>query len=114
MMTTALEAYQEAKAAFQKRGHYASERNSFYDLKATRTEFYLHFAFGHKLEKCGACNGSGHYDHNGSPKCAACEGTGKDRYKGEKAWSLPYAPNIRGVDPKPVGGGQQNSQGCEQ
>ena len=26
--------------------------------------------------KCVACNGSGHYDHNGSPKCGACEGTG--------------------------------------
>lgn len=113
-MTTALEAYQEAKAALKKRGHYALDRNSFYDLKANRTEFYLRFEFGHKLEKCGACNGTGRYDHNGSPKCGACEGTGKDRYKGEKAWSLPYAPNLRGVDQKPVGSDKQNSQGREQ
>lgn len=32
---------------------------------------------GRKLEKCVACNGSGRYDHNGSPKCGACNGTGK-------------------------------------
>ncbi|QIG65911.1 putative anti-TRAP protein [Ochrobactrum phage vB_OspM_OC] len=25
---------------------------------------------------CIACNGSGHYDHNGSPKCDSCEGSG--------------------------------------
>lgn len=29
--------------------------------------------------KCGACNGSGHYDHNGSPPCGACDGTGTER-----------------------------------
>ena len=28
-------------------------------------------------EKCLACNGSGYYDHNGSPPCWSCEGTGK-------------------------------------
>ena len=27
-------------------------------------------------EKCIACNGTGRYDHNGSPKCGACNGTG--------------------------------------
>lgn len=27
--------------------------------------------------KCVACNGSGHYDNNGSPKCSACNGTGR-------------------------------------
>ena len=26
---------------------------------------------------CTSCNGSGHYDSNGSPKCGACDGTGK-------------------------------------
>lgn len=113
MMTTALEAYQEAKAVFQKRGQYARERNSFYDLKANRTEFYLRFEFGHKLEKCVACNGSGRYDNNGSPKCGACEGTGKNRYKAEKAWSMPYLPNMRAVDPKPVSDDKPNSEGCE-
>ena len=28
-------------------------------------------------KKCTACNGSGYYDHNGSPPCGACNGTGK-------------------------------------
>jgi alkylated DNA repair dioxygenase AlkB len=28
--------------------------------------------------KCYACNGSGHYDHNGSPPCGACGGTGRE------------------------------------
>jgi len=31
-----------------------------------------------KERKCYACNGSGHYDTNGSPKCGACGGTGKE------------------------------------
>lgn len=25
---------------------------------------------------CSACNGSGYYDHNGSPKCGCCNGKG--------------------------------------
>lgn len=25
---------------------------------------------------CTACNGSGYYDHNGSPRCGACNGKG--------------------------------------
>lgn len=29
---------------------------------------------------CTACNGSGYYDHNGSPRCGACNGTGKEIY----------------------------------
>lgn len=32
-----------------------------------------------KPKPCLACNGSGRYDHNGSPKCGACNGTGKDK-----------------------------------
>lgn len=28
--------------------------------------------------KCIACNGSGRYDHNGSPRCGACNGTGHE------------------------------------
>lgn len=26
--------------------------------------------------KCLACDGSGRYDHNGSPKCGCCGGSG--------------------------------------
>jgi len=29
-----------------------------------------------KSKSCIACNGSGRYDHNGSPPCGACGGTG--------------------------------------
>lgn len=29
-----------------------------------------------KKVRCLACNGTGYYDHNGSPKCSACNGTG--------------------------------------
>lgn len=31
----------------------------------------------HERCRCYSCNGSGHYDHNGSPRCAACNGTGR-------------------------------------
>ena len=31
-----------------------------------------------KNKVCTACNGSGYYDHNGSPKCSSCNGTGKE------------------------------------
>jgi DnaJ-class molecular chaperone len=27
--------------------------------------------------KCGACNGSGHYDNTGSPPCGSCDGKGE-------------------------------------
>jgi len=29
--------------------------------------------------RCTACNGSGHYDNDGSPKCGSCNGTGKKK-----------------------------------
>ncbi len=36
--------------------------------------------YGDKKPKvCTACNGSGHYDHDGAPKCGACNGTGLER-----------------------------------
>lgn len=49
--------------------------------KQERKEHYINYVHGWKLRKCGACRGSGKYDHNGSPSCGACEGTGKERYK---------------------------------
>lgn len=33
---------------------------------------------------CYACNGSGRYDHNGSPPCGACDGTGRATSEVEK------------------------------
>ena len=38
-------------------------------------------------EKCICCNGSGRYDHNGSPKCKNCNGTGYE-IKAEKKGNL--------------------------
>ena len=34
---------------------------------------------GLKLVTCTACSGSGHYDHDRSPKCWSCDGIGKMR-----------------------------------
>lgn len=51
--------------------------------KRERTEYYKKYVHKWKLRPCTACNGSGYYDHNGSPPCGACNGTGKERYKVE-------------------------------
>lgn len=32
-----------------------------------------------KEKVCIACNGTGRYDHDGSPKCSSCDGTGKEK-----------------------------------
>lgn len=95
-MTTAQEAFDSAQAAYQKRPQH--ERGSFYDSKARRTEWYFRFEYGHKLRKCGACNGSGYYDHNGSPDCGSCNGTGKESYRAEKAWLSHEKPAIKRLD----------------
>ncbi|MDR2558691.1 MAG: hypothetical protein LBC86_03990 [Oscillospiraceae bacterium] len=52
--------------------------------KSQRTEHYEKHVKGWKQRPCAACNGSGYYDHNNSPRCAACDGTGKERYKPER------------------------------
>lgn len=49
----------------------------FHGRKKDRKEYYFKFVHGVKRHICGACNGSGRYDNNGSPKCGACEGEGK-------------------------------------
>lgn len=41
----------------------------------------MKYVYGWKLRTCVACNGSGYYDHNDSPRCGGCDGTGKERYK---------------------------------
>lgn len=50
--------------------------SDFRTRKAERILLNQYKARFHKV-KCVACNGSGIYDHNGSPKCGCCEGTGK-------------------------------------
>jgi hypothetical protein len=57
----------------------------FRERKAQRSEYYRRFVYGWVLCSCTACNGSGRYDHNGSPPCSACDGTGKERVRGIKA-----------------------------
>ena len=49
--------------------------------KQQRTIQYEKYVKGWKQRECTACNGSGYYDHNGSPTCGSCDGTGKERYK---------------------------------
>ena len=51
------------------------------ERKAERTAWYKKYVKGWKQRKCTACNGSGRYDHNGSPRCSGCNGTGRERYK---------------------------------
>lgn len=63
---------------------------NFHKRKEERRKQYEKYEFGWRLRNCGACNGSGYYDHNGSPPCGACEGTGKERYPGPKALHNPY------------------------
>ena len=52
---------------------------TFAERKAARKEYFENYIKGWKLVKCLACNGSGYYDNNGSPRCSSCDGTGKDR-----------------------------------
>ena len=54
-------------------------RISDYQLRKLERKAAFEAAKGKKLVPCVACNGSGRYDHNGSPKCSSCGGTGKVR-----------------------------------
>jgi len=62
--------------------------HSFHERKAERTKAYFKWVFGWRLQACTACNGSGYYDHDGSPPCGGCDGTGKERFRGPKAKEL--------------------------
>lgn len=53
----------------------------FQERKQLRKENFENNIKGWKERDCIACNGSGYYDHNGSPKCDCCNGTGKEKYK---------------------------------
>jgi DnaJ-class molecular chaperone len=55
-----------------------AQGSTFHQRKAERTVAFEKIK-GKKLIICGACSGSGYYDHNGSPKCGYCNGTGKVR-----------------------------------
>lgn len=51
---------------------------NFLERKKMRTKFYLEQVYKQKQQLCSACNGSGNYDINNSPKCSNCNGTGKE------------------------------------
>ena len=53
----------------------------FQERKKKRKAHFETKVKGWKEQPCTACNGSGHYDSNGSPKCGACNGTGKEKVK---------------------------------
>lgn len=55
----------------------------FHERKGARKEHYEKYIKGWKKRPCTACNGSGRYDNNGSPRCGACDGTGNELYKPE-------------------------------
>lgn len=52
---------------------------SFHERKRQRTERFERYVKGWRLVTCGACDGSGRYDHNGTPKCGCCSGAGRVR-----------------------------------
>ncbi len=57
---------------------------SWTERKKERTEHFNKYVKGWRMVKCTACNGSGYYDHNGSPRCGSCDGTGKERVSPEQ------------------------------
>lgn len=56
--------------------------------KRQRAIAYFRHRFGFRLERCTACNGSGHYDGPGAPRCSACSGAGR-------TWKRPPALETR-------------------
>jgi len=70
--------------------------STFHERKAERAEYFRRFIHGWKLEKCGACNGSGYYDNDGSPPCGCCDGTGKERVRPDPAKALPPNAEVCG------------------
>lgn len=88
-MNTELSAYDRARLREYRsrnlRRQALRRAGNFARRKAERTLEYLRYSYGWILQACGACNGSGRYDHNGSPPCGCCNGTGKERVEGPKA-----------------------------
>jgi len=59
---------------------------TFKERKKARKEYYFKYEYKWKDCVCTACNGSGKYDHNGSPECGACDGTGKGKISPLNTW----------------------------
>lgn len=60
--------------------------STFAERKAERTRHYEKYVKGWKKAPCGACAGSGHYDHDGSPPCGSCGGSGTERVPPQVEW----------------------------
>jgi len=56
----------------------------FLERKQQRTAYYYDHVYKQKQQLCLACNGSGYYDDNGSPKCSSCDGTGVEQKRKQK------------------------------
>lgn len=52
--------------------------STFLERKAERAAHYEKYVKGWRQVDCGACAGSGYYDHDGSPSCGWCGGSGKE------------------------------------
>jgi len=52
-------------------------KEGFRGRKQERTDYYFKHIYKVKKVICVACNGSGYYDHTGSPDCGSCNGEGK-------------------------------------
>jgi len=74
--------------------------HTFHGRKAARTKHYEEQIKGWRASICGACNGSGYYDHNGSPYCGNCNGTGKEYTKPKCITDIqPLRNQVLGMDP---------------
>lgn len=58
-----------------------------WEAKLHRTRHFFRHVYGWRKRPCTACNGSGHYDNDGSPDCSGCDGTGVEMYPGPLAYS---------------------------
>lgn len=58
-------------------------RTSWPERRRERVEAFWRYRYGWRQRPCGACAGSGRYDHDGSPPCGACDGSGRELYRSE-------------------------------
>lgn len=76
--------YKPTRTYYERRKGRVWPHRTFHERKLDRSAKFWAYSYGWKQRPCTACNGSGRYDVNGSPKCGGCEGTGREAYKGRK------------------------------
>ncbi|MGF6440380.1 hypothetical protein QF002_001189 [Paraburkholderia youngii] len=62
--------------------------DTYLERKAHRTDRFWRYTYGWKERRCSACNGSGYYDHNGSPPCSSCSGSAREKFRGPKSLAM--------------------------